>query len=142
MAITWVIPGRLSRTARPGFSGANPTDVDPGEVEAWLGEARADGIHSILCLLDERQLSYYPRLPGGLLETYRRAGMAVSSVAVADLQTPPIPASVLPRIWQAFRALPPPLLIHCSAGIDRSGAAVAYILDRLSPGPNPEGDFR
>lgn len=142
MTIAWVIPGRLARSSRPGFGAATPTDVDPVEVEAWLVEARAMGIRSILCLLDERQLGYYPRLPGGLLETYRRAGMAVSSVAVPDLQTPPIPPSVLPRVWQAFRALPPPLLIHCSAGVDRTGAAVAYLLDRLSPGPNPEGGFR
>jgi hypothetical protein len=63
----WVIPGRLSRAARPGFSGTNPTDVDPSEVETWLGEASAEGIRSILCLLDERQLGYYPRLSGGLL---------------------------------------------------------------------------
>lgn len=142
MAIEWVIPGRLARSSRPGFGGTNPAEVEPAEVEAWLDEARAHGIRSILCLLDEWQLGYYRRVPGGLLETYRRAGMAVSSVAVPDLQTPPIPPSVLPRVWQAFRALPPPLLIHCSAGVDRTGAAVAYLLDRLSPGPNPEGGLR
>src|SRR3990172_410169 len=114
MAIEWVIPGRLARSSRPGFGGANPA-----EVEAWLDEARAQGIRSVLCLLDERQLGYYRRVQGGLLETYRRAGMAVSSVPVTHLQTPPIPPADLPRVWRAFRELPPPLLIHCSAGIDR-----------------------
>jgi protein tyrosine/serine phosphatase len=128
MAIEWVIPGRLARSSRPGFVGADPTDVDPAEVEVWLEEARAHGIRSILCLLDERQLGYYRRLPGGLLDTYRRAGMDVSSLPTPDLQTPPIPEADLARVWQAFRELPAPLLIHCSAGVDRTGAAVAYLL--------------
>ena len=139
MAIEWVIPGRLARSSRPGFGGTNPAEVDPADVEAWLDEARAQGIRSILCLLDERQLGYYRRVPGGLLETYRRAGMAASSVPVTDLQTPPIPPADLPRVWRAFRELPPPLLIHCSAGIDRTGAAVAYLRSRLTPSQNPEG---
>lgn len=102
-------------------------DVDPAEVEAWLDEARARGIRSILCLLDEKQLAYYGRLPGGLLAAYRQAGMAVASLPVPDLQTPPIPDADLRRAWQAFLDLPAPLLVHCSAGIDRTGAAVEYI---------------
>jgi hypothetical protein len=128
MAIDWVIPGRLARSARPGFGGRNPMEVDPAEVEAWLDEARTHGIRSILCLLDERQLDFYRRLPGGLLESYRRAGMAVASVAVPDMQSPPIPEADLARVWQAYLDLPAPLLIHCSAGLDRTGAAVDHIL--------------
>jgi len=134
MGIQWVILGRLARSSRPGFGGTNPTEVDPVEVEAWLDEARALGIHSILCLLDESQLGYYHRLAGGLLETYRHAGMAVSSVPVPDLQTPAIPEAGLPRVWQAFRELPAPLLIHCSAGLDRTGAAVEHILRKIDLG--------
>src|SRR3972149_2059995 len=98
MAIEWVIPGRLARSSRPGFGGASPAAGGPAEGEAWLDEARGQGIRSILCLLDERQLGYYRLVPGGLLETYRRAGMAVSSVPVTDLQTPPIPPADLPRV--------------------------------------------
>jgi protein tyrosine phosphatase (PTP) superfamily phosphohydrolase (DUF442 family) len=128
MAIEWVIPGRLARSSRPGFGGPNPTDVDPTEVETWLDRAGAQGIRSVLCLLDERQLGYYPRLPGGLLETYRRAGLEVVSLPVPDMQTPPISESELPRVKEAFRELPEPLLIHCSAGLDRTGAAVEYLL--------------
>jgi hypothetical protein len=134
MAIEWVIPGRLARSSRPGFGGRDPSQVEPAEVDAWLDEARALGIRSILCLLDERQLGYYHRLAGGLLETYRRAGMAVSSLPVPDMQAPPIPEADLPRVWQAFRELPAPLLIHCSAGLDRTGAAVEHILRKIGPG--------
>ena len=128
MGIAWVIPGRLARSARPGFDGPSATDVDPAEVEAWLDQARQNGVRSILCLLDERQLGFYSRLPGGLLESYRRAGMEVASLQVADGQVPAIPEADLLRVGQAFVNLPAPLLIHCSAGIDRTGAAVAYIL--------------
>src|SRR3990172_1955048 len=64
MAIEWVIPGRLVRSSRPGFGGTNPAEVDPAEVEAWLDEARVQGIRSLLCLLDEPQLPYCAPPPG------------------------------------------------------------------------------
>src|SRR3989304_2317231 len=137
MAIEGVAPGRRARSSRPGLGGTNPAEVDPAEVEAWLDEARAQGIRSILCLLDERQLGYYRRVPGGLWGTSPRAGRPASPVPVTALQTPPIPPADLPRVWRAFRELPPPLLIHCSAGIDRTGAAVAYLRSPFAPTPHP-----
>jgi hypothetical protein len=140
VTIEWVIPGRLARSSRPGFGGPNPTEVDPSEVEAWLDEARRLGIRSILCLLDDRQLAFYSRLSGGLLGAYRRAGMVVDHPPVPDLQTPPIPEGDLPRVGRAFRDLPAPLLVHCSAGVDRTGAAVAYLVDRLASDDSSRGD--
>jgi hypothetical protein len=129
--IEWVIPGRLARSARPGYPGQGGRPVAPAEVEAWLAEAKALGICSILCLLDQDQLEPYRDLPGGLLQAYRRAGMVVGHVPLRDLQTPPIPDGKLPEVWELFAKLPAPLLVHCSAGLDRTGAAVGYILRRL-----------
>ena len=139
MGLEWVIPGVLARASRPGFGGANSSDVDPAEVEEWLEAARAAGIRSIVCLLDGPQLAYYPRVPVGLLTAYRRAGMAVASVPVPDLQSPPLSDSDLAQVWQAFREMPGPLLVHCSAGIDRTGAAVAYLRRRIDSGDEIEG---
>ena len=120
----WVIPGRLARSARP---------ADPEAVEAWLKEAEALGVRSILCLLSDSQLSAYETLPGGLLAHYRRSGFAVGHVPVEDRQTPPIPPEDLKEIGRLFDELPGPLLVHCWAGIDRTGAAVDYLLQRRIP---------
>jgi protein tyrosine phosphatase (PTP) superfamily phosphohydrolase (DUF442 family) len=139
MAIEWAIPGRLARGARPGYGGTSPSDVDPADVTSWLEQVQRMGLRSVICLLDDHQLAFYPRLPGGLLETYRRAGLAAASIPIPDLQTPPITPAELERIWSAFSDLPPPVLIHCSAGIDRTGAAVAYIVSRRdAPGRDRE----
>jgi len=96
-----------------------------------MAVARALRIRSILCLLDDEQLGRYDHLSGGLLETYRRGGFAVGHVPIRDLQTPPIPEFRLPEIWRLFQELPSPLVVHCWAGIDRTGAAVAYLKQRL-----------
>ena len=130
--IEWVIPGRLARSGRPGYRGQGGGQVPQSDVEAWLADAKTLGIRSILCLLDENQLDFYRDLQGGLLGAYRRAGMTVGHVPVEDHQTPPIPPDLLEEVERLFTALPPPLLVHCSAGIDRTGAATEHILKTRS----------
>ncbi|HSR47394.1 MAG TPA: tyrosine-protein phosphatase [Anaerolineales bacterium] len=119
--IEWAIQGRLARSAHP----------EPDEVGPWLREAGDLGIRSIVCLLDDEQLGRYAGLPGGLLEAYRRAGFAVGHVPVKDLQDPPMAPSDLEAVWRLFTNMPSPILVHCWAGIDRTGAAVAYIQGRI-----------
>jgi protein tyrosine phosphatase (PTP) superfamily phosphohydrolase (DUF442 family) len=89
------------------------------------------GIRSVVCLLDERQVDRYSGLPGGLLEYYRQAGLDVGHVPVPDMQTPAIPSKDLEKIGRLFDQLPKPVLVHCWAGVDRTGAAVEYLSGRL-----------
>jgi protein-tyrosine phosphatase len=92
-------------------------------------------VASILCLLDGDQLPLYePALPQGLVTYYREAGFHVAHVPTPDGLPEPFTPEQYERIWRAFLELPKPVLVHCSAGLDRTGRAVRYILDRLQNG--------
>jgi protein-tyrosine phosphatase len=122
-----VIPDQLYRSSRPGYSGGGKIPVGMGEVQSWIESAQAVGIVSVICLLADEHLSLYP--DEGLLGIYRTAGFEVCHIPVVDHRRPPLTGDQLAAVLQAYRELPKPALIHCSAGIDRTGAAVAHILD-------------
>lgn len=124
--MTPVIPNLLYRSERPGYSGGANVPVRMGDVQTWLDDAQALGIASIICLLDEEHLCLYP--DGDLLGIYRTAGFEVRHIPVTDHTRPPLTPQQLAAVHQAWRELPQPVLIHCSAGIDRTGAAVKHIL--------------
>ena len=129
--IDWVIPGRLARSGRPGYDGGRHVTVDEPVVAAWCDAAHAAGVRSILCLLASEHLNLYDNLPGGLLGTYRARGFAVAHVPVVDHRWPPLDVDELAAVREAFQVLPAPVLVHCSAGVDRTGAAVAHLLAAL-----------
>jgi protein-tyrosine phosphatase len=65
---------------------------------------------------------------GGLLEFYKSQGLQVRHLAFTDYQRPS-PAE-LASVLAAFDELPRAVLIHCSAGIDRTTPAAGFICDR------------
>ncbi len=131
----WVIPGVLARAARPGRALGREVQVPRAVVDAWLAELREMGVRGIICLLEPTAFRLYPELPEGLPAYYREQGFAVAHLSLPDPARHPggweAVEAALEDIWHAFRELPKPVLVHCSAGRDRTGRAVAYICEKL-----------
>lgn len=128
--LRWVIKRVLAGSHRPGYDGGYGKLVKVVHVGQWIEDVRKMGVNSIICLLDEDQLSYYSSIPGGLLEYYQRSGFDVRHVPAQDRQQPPLNEHQLQQIWLYFRELEEPVLVHCSAGMDRTGCATRFIQEK------------
>ncbi len=145
--VTWPIPGVLACAQQPlrdhpEFGGYNPLPPHAKRlVEEWVARVKEAGIRSIICLLEPRQLDrYYVRgglalHPEGLLGYYRACGLQVEYFPLTDYQRPP--ESEMEKILRAFTVLPKPVLVHCSAGIDRTTPVAAYIVLHLKQETGP-----
>jgi protein tyrosine phosphatase (PTP) superfamily phosphohydrolase (DUF442 family) len=133
----WAIENQLARGARPGYGGERGQLVTKAAVDAWIAEVKAFGVKSIICLLADDQLCLYQTLPSGLIPYYEQRGLAVAAVPARDHEWPPLTDAQLVAVWEAYQRLPKPVLIHCSAGIDRTGRAVDYILSRIRHDQRP-----
>ena len=148
--IHWVVPNELACCHRPlrfhplyGGSGK----IIPREasclVEEWAQRVRRAGIQSIIPLLHSRELRYYHQLDLGadnLIAFYQLKGFVVAHLPWDD----PAHSGMTDDYFQqklkairsealaAFERLPKPVLVHCSAGIDRTPPVAAYIFCKAS----------
>jgi hypothetical protein len=146
--LIWPIPDRLACSQRPlrdhpVFGGRGrplPREAGP-EVVAWVLRVCKLGICSVICLMHPKELRYYDGpdgIPAGLLGLYRSHGLEVRHVQWADPAHAATPEhrvalrnevhQIKQRAYAAFEQLQKPVLLHCSAGIDRSAPVAAYIV--------------
>lgn len=135
--IAWVKEGVLARSSRPGWWDDRDIAL---VVREWIARVKAMGVNSIVCFLSTDELvRYYGSQGVNLFASYREAGFQVMHVPVTDHKKPPLDQAELHQLRAALSALPPPWLVHCSAGIDRTGCAVKYLEARpellLPPAP-------
>ena len=126
----WVYQGLLARSSRPGY----PVNVvSMRAVETWVQQIQQQGVRAIICLLSQSELDeYYKGLPQGLLRLYQERGLQVEMLPIRDYQSPAIAAKQLADVHAAYQRLPKPVLIHCSAGMVRTGSAVEFLQKQLS----------
>ncbi|GEM_PF-856324 len=152
LLLAWVISGQLACAHSPlrhhpefGGSGKDlPKSATP-EVVRWAKRIKESGIRSIICLMHPEEMQHYDALDLGaenLIEFYRQSGFEVCHIPWEDPEHWPDSEKVsfqeeLARVrveaLNAFDSLPKPVLIDCSAAIDRTSHIAAYIAHLRPP---------
>ena len=122
----WVLTGELAKSPRPGYP--KRAGVSREVVDEWIKEVKDMGIRSIICFLSDDQLPFYSGLPSGLIQYYRDAGFDVAHIPEDDYKTPPLSEEGVRESVTSFERLQKPVLVHCSAGLARTGMAIDAIL--------------
>ena len=140
----WVIPQKLACSQRPlrdhpTFGGYTPLPPKAKPlVIAWVERMKEIGFKSVICLLEDRQLDRYYVRGGlglhqrGLLGYIESQGLEVRHFPTTDYQRPS--DELTEAAYKAWRQLPKPVLVFCSAAIDRSTPVAAGIAKRESGG--------
>jgi hypothetical protein len=144
--VVWIIPDKLAVAHRPlryhpvfGASGCPLPEEAAPEVICWVKRIVDQGFRGLICLMHPKEVAHYVGLDIGapdILALYRAKGLEVCHIpwddpahcsddqrASFDQELARIRVCAL----ECFDKLPKPVLLHCSAGIDRSSPVCAYI---------------
>jgi len=149
--VVWVIPGALGCAHRPlrhhpeyGGSRRDLPSEATRAVVRWVDRIIGAGFRSVICLMHPKEVAHYSALDLGatdLIAYYRMRGLQVchkpwDDPAHRSLRQRASYKSELRRVrtesLECFDQLPKPVLLHCSAGIDRSSPVAAFIWNQLS----------
>ena len=151
--LCWVITNSLACAHRPlrwhrlyGGSGNNLAPEATLLVFEWAKRIRQDGIRSIISLMHDRDIGYYQALnlrAADLIGFYKQEGFRVSHIPWEDphhkksstTEKGKMLLKIREKALMAYIKLPKPVLLQCSAGIDRSSPVAAYLYFK-SDGPN------
>jgi hypothetical protein len=102
-------------------------------VNEWLAFMKKRGISHLICMLSEGELNYYPTLPGGLLGVYTESFGQDNVLWVPTQDKHLCSGEAVKHICYFLqRAVSEghKTVIHCSAGLGRTGQALAAWLIR------------
>ena len=127
--MNWVIKGTLARSERPGYPSRY---VEKNIVLLSIQYWKSHGIRSVICLMTSDEFLYYPYPDGDLLDLYHANDLIACIIPIENHKEHPLDESEMHAVWKAYQAVEKPVIIHCSAGKDRTGAAVQLILEKRS----------
>jgi len=161
--LAWIIPDELACAQRPlrhhpryGGSGSPiPREATPLVVE-WAEQVKLEGVASIIDFMHDRDLRCYESLdlPGGNFRAFLQdRGFAVVPLPWEDpahSRTDPVQKrarleEMRKLALRAYDDLPKPVLLICSAAIDRSAPAAAFIWkhrEKIPPNPKENSDAK
>ncbi len=143
--LVWVIPEALACAHRPlrynrlyGGSVRNLAPEATPLIYEWAELIELSGIQSIISLMHDTELEFYRALDlnaSTLVEFYRARGFSVAHIPWEDPAHSKSNAVTITRkrnqvrrdALQAYDSLQKPVLLHCSAGEQRSAPVAAYI---------------